>query len=53
MKIRIRVDSEWHDRIVELRNNSSVGRFVVIGNKQYERTDIGTPELIRIKIRRQ
>lgn len=53
MKIRIRVDSEWQDRIVELCNNSSVGRFVVIGNKQYERTDIGTPELIRIKIRRQ
>lgn len=24
MKIRIRVDSEWQDRIVELCNNSSV-----------------------------
>ncbi len=52
MNISIRVDSEWQYRIVELCNNSSVGRFVVIGNKQYERADIGTPKLIRIKIRR-
>ena len=52
MNIRIKVDSEWQDRIVELCNTSSVGRFVVIGNNQYERYDFGTPKFIKTKIRR-
>ena len=53
MKILTRLDSEWHDRTIELCNSTSVGRFVVWGGQCYERTDFGTPKLIRTKIRRQ
>lgn len=52
MKILTQSDREWVDRITELCNNTSVGIFVVFGNKQYERYDFGTPKLIRTKIRR-
>ena len=53
MKILTQSDREWVDRIIELCNNTSVGRFVVWGGQCYERTDFGTPKLIRTKIRRQ
>ena len=53
MKILTQLDREWVDRIIKLCNSTSVGRLVVFGNKQYERSDFGTPKLIRTKIRRQ
>ena len=52
MSIRIKVDREWQDRIVGISNSVSVGRFVVVGDKQYKRSDFATPKFIRIKIKR-